>query len=125
MRGDLLLVVGSILALAACSDHTGPDEAGNDVPPTASAGVDVVDDQFRRASVRVLEGGTVTWTWRGGNLHNVTFTGGPASATQAEGTFVRTFDAPGVFNYRCTVHGQVMSGTVTVVAPAADSGDAG
>jgi plastocyanin len=81
--------------------------------------VNVVDDQFVNNSVRVLEGGTVTWTWQGNNLHNVTFQGGQASETQTDGTFEREFPTAGVFRYMCTVHGAAMSGTVTVVAPAA------
>jgi plastocyanin len=72
-----------------------------------------------RSTVRVLQGGTVTWAWQGNNLHNVTFTGVPASATQTDGEFERTFADAGSFSYLCTVHGQSMSGTVTVVAPEA------
>lgn len=72
-----------------------------------------------RSAVSVLEGGTVTWTWQGGNLHNVTFSnGGGTSATQTSGTFDRTFATAGTYRYNCTVHGQAMSGTVTVVAAA-------
>jgi plastocyanin len=102
------------MTMCACSDHTGPDV--EDAPPTATANVDVQDNQFAASSVRVLQGGTVHWTWRGGNVHNVTFTGGPASETRSSGTFERTFETPGTFSYMCTVHGPSMSGRVTVVA---------
>lgn len=116
MRIPLTLLAGAVLALGACSDYsTGP---GNSQPPTLTANVSVQDDQFVNASVRVLEGGTVTWTWQGANQHNVTFSGGgPVSATQTAGTFQRTFAQTGVFTYQCTVHGAAMSGTVTVEAP--------
>lgn len=119
MRANTLrLLLGAVLTLAACSDHTGPGGGGggNDEPPPATAAVSVQDDQFVRAAVRVAAGGTVTWTWTGNNLHNVTFNGGPASATQTEGNFQRTFETPGSFSYNCTVHGQAMSGTITVEA---------
>ena len=119
MRFPFMLLAGAVTAaLAACSDYTGPDDPGT--PPSATASVSVQDDQYVRSAVSVLVGGTVTWTWQGGNQHNVTFSGGaPASATQITGTFNRTFATAGTFTYNCTVHGQAMSGTVTVVAPTA------
>ena len=59
-----------------------------------------------------------TWTWRGGNQHNVTFSGGgPASVTQTAGTFDRTFATVGTFTYNCAVHPE-MVGTVVVEAAA-------
>lgn len=114
----LMLLLGSTLTLA-CSEHASPDDGGGvgDDPPAATAAVNVQDNQFVSAGVRVLAGGTVRWTWQGNNPHNVTFAGGPASITQTEGAFERAFAAAGTFPYLCTVHGQAMSGTVTVVAP--------
>ena len=63
---------------------------------------------------------TVTWTWpsNGSVGHNVTFEDGPASPTQATGTFQRTFAAAGTYHYRCTIHSSSFSsgmiGTVVV-----------
>lgn len=121
MRVPFTLLAGGVAAaLAACSDYTGPGEPDPGTPPSATASVSVQDDQFVRSAVSVLVGGTVTWTWRGGNLHNVTFSGdGTASATQTAGTFNRVFATAGTFRYNCTVHGQAMSGTITVVAQTA------
>lgn len=117
MRGmPHLLMVGVVLAVAACSDSTGPGNGDGDGPPSATESVDVEDNEFVAPAVRVLVGGTVTWTWRGNNLHNVTFPGVPASATQTAGTYERTFATAGSFPYLCTIHGEAMSGTVTVVA---------
>ena len=109
------LLAGAAFLVAGCSDHDA--NAPDDGPPPTSQSVDVRDNQFAAATIRLATGGTVRWTWRGDNPHNVTFTGGPASATQSNGTYERTFDAPGAFRYICTIHGQSMSGTVTVVAP--------
>lgn len=114
MRGPFKVLCGTVMTICACSDYTGPDDGG--APPSATASVDVEDNQFVGSSVQVLQGGTVRWTWRGDNLHNVTFTGGPTSETRTSGTFERTFETPGTFLYVCTVHGQSMSGRVTVVA---------
>jgi len=81
-------------------------------------GVDVGDNFFEPASVTICAGQQVTWTWVGGNPHNVVFdAGGPNSTTLtgAGNTFSRTFATPGAFTYICTVHGRAaMSGTVVV-----------
>ena len=113
----LRFLVGAALIVSACSDRTEPGGGGgnDDDPPPATAGVNVQDNQFVAAAVRVQAGGTVRWTWQGNNPHNITFAGGPASSTQTEGSFERTFATAGTFSYLCTVHGQSMSGTVTVV----------
>ena len=117
MRGiPLILLAGAAWSATACSDRTGPGNGNGDDPPSATESVDVEDNQFVASTVRVLAGGTVHWTWRGSNPHNVTFAGGPASTTQTDGTFERTFPTAGSFSYLCTIHGQSMSGTVTVVA---------
>jgi plastocyanin len=113
-----MLVVGAVLAVSACSDNTGPGNGNGDDPPSATESVDIEDNEFVAPIVQVLAGGTVTWTWRGNNLHNVTFPGVPASATQTDGTYERTFATAGSFPYLCTVHGQAMSGTVNVVVAA-------
>jgi plastocyanin len=116
MRGLVKLLGAAVVIVAACSEYsTGPGDPGDGAPPAATASVNVEDDQFVRAAVQVLQGGQVQWTWRGDSQHNVTFTGGPASPTQASGSFQRTFPTAGTFNYLCTIHGQSMSGTVTVV----------
>ena len=63
------------------------------------------DDFFDPASIMVTSGSTVTWTWRGGNIHNVTFEDGQGSAgDQSSGTHSRTFGAAMTFRYRCTNH---------------------
>jgi plastocyanin len=67
--------------------------------------VDVVDNSFIPETVTTSRGSTVTWTWRGGAQHNVTFEDGTgSSATQTTGTLDRTFSAAGTFRYRCTIH---------------------
>jgi plastocyanin len=65
----------------------------------------VNDDFFDPASITVTSGSTVTWTWLGGNTHNVTFEDGQGSSgTQTSGTHSRTFAAAMTFRYRCTIH---------------------
>jgi plastocyanin len=95
----LALVAGIFLG---CSDRgTGPScGSGN----TATA-VNVCDNLFAPASSPITTGATITWTWRGGNQHNVTFEDGQGSSTtKTSGTHSRTFSGVGTFRYRCTIH---------------------
>ena len=69
-------------------------------------------------------GATVQWAWNSctgdaysGQMctsHSVTFDDGTTSPTQDQGTFNRTFNAAGTYNYHCLVHGAAMSGSITV-----------
>jgi plastocyanin len=111
---------GANTAQASVSGATGSPvtftaTAVADVPPPMNAAVTVVDDSFDPDQRTIAAGGTVTWTWSGTtNQHNVTFASGTNSATQAAGTFMRTFAATGSFPYQCTIHGASMSGTIIV-----------
>ena len=73
---------------------------------------------FNPATLTVTAGTAVAFTNGSGITHNVTFdavTGAPASsANYASGTFNATFNTKGTFPYHCTIHGQSMSGTITV-----------
>ncbi len=82
-------------------------------PPPSTANVMVSDNAFNPSATMIALGGQVTWTWSGSRSHNVTFQSGASSATQASGTFSRTFNTPGSFSYQCTVHSG-MQGSVSV-----------
>jgi plastocyanin len=82
-----------------------------------SATVSVDDNVFTPAAVTIDVGGTVTWNWTGSNPHTVTADDDSfSSPQQTSGSFSQTFNTPGTFGYFCEVHGQSMSGTVTVNA---------
>jgi plastocyanin len=84
-------------------------------PPTNSSSVAVEDNQYTPKDVAVAVGTTVTWTWGGGySAHSVTFDDGSGQPSTMTGTFAKTFNTAGKFNYHCTVHGTAMSGSVTV-----------
>lgn len=108
---------GGQSAVAAVAGATGSPltfTAVANAPAPAAANVSVNDNFFDPSSARVAAGGAVTWTWNGAVAHNVTFSSGTNSATQASGTFVRSFPTAGSFAYSCTIHGAAMSGTVVV-----------
>lgn len=71
---------------------------------------------FSPTNISVAPGSTVTWDFYG--THTVTSDAGvtPAfdSGTMSTGTFTQTFNTLGVYTYTCTIHGSMMSGTVTV-----------
>ena len=78
-------------------------------------GVDTVlvkDNKFTPRVIEVAAGTEVTWSFEDGRLHDVAGEGW-GSERMTSGTFVHTFDAPGTYDYRCTLHGN-MSGRVIV-----------
>ncbi len=84
------------------------------------ANVNVNDNFFSPQTVRISAGDTVRWTWVG-NTHDVTSgtcceSDGSFSSPVANAgfTFSHPFNTPGTFQYFCTVHGSVMTGTVIV-----------
>lgn len=106
------LVLASFLTLpAACSSRVAPA-----APPAGGvAEITVEDNQFRPDSVAAAPGSIARWTWRGTNLHTVTFDDGPESTIRSSGTYERTFANPGTYTYYCRIHGRSMSGTISVI----------
>ena len=119
MKG--VFVVMAVAALSACgggggSTTTAPSTNPGVNTPPATDGISVTNNSFSPT--------TVKWAWNSctgdaysGQIcaeHSVTFDDGTGSAIQGTGTFSKTFNTPGVYNYHCSVHGALMSGSVTV-----------
>jgi plastocyanin len=101
-----LLILTAALAVAAA--------LGASVSASASGGtVAVKDNRFAPKSITIHKGGTLTWKWRGRNLHNVT---GPGfhSKDQSNGTYRHTFRKKGTFTIVCTLHLQSSNMKMTV-----------
>ncbi len=96
------------------SGTTSPPPSNNPPPSSTSNAITVADNTFTPSATTLAVGTTATWTWTGSAPHNVTFDDGTKSATQTTGTYARTFNAAGTYNYHCTVHGAAMSGVVTI-----------
>ena len=110
MKRPLLaaLVAAALLCAGACAD-----DAGSDAAPTSGVdSVRVEDNRFAPQAIEVPVGTTVTWRFVCGSLHDVRGDGF-ASERLASGTYSHTFDAPGDYPYRCTLHGG-MTGRVVV-----------
>jgi plastocyanin len=111
-RTRLWLTPAALAVLAVLVTGCGGGEDPAAAPPVATSQVSVEDNVFTPVSAQVDPGTTVTWTWAGDNQHNVVGDGF-SSELLREGTFTYTFDQPGEFPYRCTLHGG-MRGVVVV-----------
>jgi plastocyanin len=127
MKGFFVAI--AVISLSACggsggSSSTAPrNNPGVNTPPVTD-GISVTNNAFSPGTKTVSPGTTVKWAWNSctgdaysGQVcaeHSVTFDDGSGSAIQDTGTFSKTFDAPGVYKYHCSVHGAVMSGSITV-----------
>jgi plastocyanin len=84
--------------------------------------VQVANNSFTPSNITVPVNSVVTWEWQNATVaHNVTFTAPKPQGTPADipdkstvGTVPRTFTTAGTFNYSCTNHPGIMTGTVTV-----------
>ncbi|HET9726457.1 MAG TPA: plastocyanin/azurin family copper-binding protein [Gemmatimonadales bacterium] len=127
MQWNAVLRALAIASLAACGGGGGSDTTTG---PSAGGGgndVTVGNNFFSPANLSVATGATVTWSWAMGDVeHQIAFVdGAPGSAKQSSGTFQRTFGSAGTYSYFCTVHGQAMSGTITVGSGGSTGGTGG
>jgi plastocyanin len=139
--GFVALVVSGALACggggggSSTPTPTSPTSPSTPTPvtpstPASPAAVTVNNNSFSPATTTVAPGSTVQWTWdtcsdtqdpytgTGGQTcvdHSIVWdAGGTPSPTQNKGTYQRTFDAQGTYNYHCAIHGAAMSGKVVV-----------
>jgi plastocyanin len=69
---------------------------------------------FHPASLAINRGESVTWLWRDGTEHNVTFHF-VRSRTQKQGSYTLRFNRRGTFDYVCTIHrAEGMKGRIIV-----------
>jgi plastocyanin len=105
------LAVG-VLLFASCSNSTSPGGGGGHSTTIT------VGNNFFSPTPDTVSAGQVTFSWAGGSSHNVTWDSGPGtlppnSGTMGSGTYPATLQA-GTYQYHCTIHGSVMSGTIVV-----------
>jgi plastocyanin len=109
MRRRRLLPVPFVVLLAAAA--AAPASA-------AEVEVGVVDYDFAPATRTIAVGDTVIWRFSGSLQHTATSNRGQAerwnSGSRSSGTFRKTFNRPGRFQYVCTPHASFMRGTIQV-----------
>ena len=124
MRHSGLIAVGVALMIAACGGSGGSDNPLQPPPgPAVQADtINVSDNVFGPGSIKIVTGGSVTWTWNPSNVqqHNVRWAAVPAGAmppqgpTQATGApFEVQLTMAGTYEYVCTLHSG-MQGAVFV-----------
>lgn len=92
----------------------------NALETTATVTASGTGSTFSPATAKIAAGGTVTWTFPGPEIHNVTFSAasppGGDIPNNNSGSVPRTFPAAGNYPYHCTRH-TGMNGTVNVRTP--------
>jgi plastocyanin len=122
MRHLRLILAAAGIAALACSGSDSPSAPTGGGSSTVTVGTPAGGLTFSPTNITVAPNGTVTWNWNsGGVIHDVTFSDG-SSGPKSSGTFQKTFPTAGTFNYHCSIHGQAMSGTVTVSSSSGDNG---
>lgn len=79
----------------------------------SSATVAIQGYAFQPQSVTIDKGGSVTWTNQDTVAHDVKFSDGESPDLKKGGTYSKTFDKAGKFDYICEIH-PTMKGTVIV-----------
>lgn len=79
----------------------------------SSATVSIQGYAFQPQSVTIQKGGTVTWTNQDSVVHDVKFSDGDSPDLKKGGTYSKTFDKAGTYDYICNIH-PTMKGTVIV-----------
>jgi plastocyanin len=108
----LLLPALAVVVLAACSGG-GDGAAAADATPVKTSEVVAKDTRFNPAAIEVPAGTTVTWKFQDGAVPHDVKGDGFESKTQSSGSYRHTFDTPGTYAYRCTLHSG-MKGRVVV-----------
>jgi plastocyanin len=92
---------------------SGNELDANAPPKRGVTNVVVKDMKFTPRVIEVPAGTTVTWRFQDGDTPHDVKGDGFKSEIMRSGTFMHTFDTPGTYDYRCTLHSQ-MTGRVIV-----------
>ena len=91
-----------------------PTNSPTPLPDTVT--VQMKNYLFEPAALTVRVGDTVRWLNNSGTPHTTTSSGNWDSSIVANGgSFDKTFNTAGTYNYKCEIHPDVQTGTVTVV----------
>jgi plastocyanin len=116
MRKHLVLVLALIPAgVAAAALPAVASEPHAEAAKTKR--VTVGDLFFKKSTITIKRGATVSWHWVGVAPHNVTVTRGPSkfhSKTMTSGTYSKKLRKRGTYRYICTVHPTQMKGKIIV-----------
>jgi plastocyanin len=107
--------LAAVLVLAGCGGGGGGNGDADAAPVAGETQVAAKDNQFTPPAIQVPAGTEVTWEFKDRFVpHDVTGDGFSSGEPQRSGSFAHTFDRPGTYPYRCTLH-DGMTGRVVVV----------
>jgi plastocyanin len=113
-RLPVLLVPLALAAVVLAGCAGGGDGAAEAAPVVGVSEVSARDNRFDPAAIQVPAGSTVTWKFEDGPIpHDVKGDGFASGEPKRKGSFTHTFDRPGTYPYRCTLH-DGMDGRVVV-----------
>jgi plastocyanin len=119
MRKQTTLTVAlASLGLAAVALPAAASQPSADAAKTKR--VTIGDEFFKAKRITVSKGTTVKWVWTGSEDHDVVVTKAPKGArkfhspTKTKGTYSKKLKKGGTYKYLCSVHPDVMRGTVVV-----------
>jgi len=116
LPGVLAALAIAAVVVAGCGGDEGGGDAADAAPVSGVTEVAAKDNQFTPPAIQVTAGTTVTWTFDDRFVpHDVRGDGFTSGDPRRSGSFTHTFDAPGTFPYRCTIH-DGMTGRVVVTA---------
>jgi plastocyanin len=102
------------VVLAGCGGEGGGNAGADAAPVTGVTQVAAKDNQFTPPAIQVAAGTTVTWEFKDRFVpHDVSGDGFSSGEPRRSGSFSHTFDQPGTYAYRCTLH-DGMDGRVVV-----------
>lgn len=115
------VALAALAFLAGCGESSEPisqtdakpSQAAVEQPPRAVT-VDAGDFYFEPTPVEVRAGGKVVWENEGDTVHNVDGPGFFSEAINPNDKWSRAFERPGSYEYLCTLHPDLMDGTVVV-----------
>jgi len=114
LPGVLVALALAAAVLTGCGGDEGGGGTADAAPVTGVTEVAAKDNQFTPPAIQVTAGTTVTWRFDDRFVpHDVTGDGWTSGDPKSKGSFTHTFDRPGTYAYRCTVH-DGMDGRVVV-----------
>lgn len=104
--GGHMKLLAIIIMAALMVSFTGVATAG-------TAQVLIKDFKFQPESITIQKGDTITWTHPGTASHTVKFADSESQVLKNGGTYSKTFNQAGTFDYSCGIH-PYMKGKVVV-----------
>ena len=108
------VALAAALVLAGCGGDEGDGGGAAATPVAGVTQVAAKDNRFSPGAIQVPVGTAVTWRFEDGFVpHDVKGDGFASGKPKRKGSFTHTFDRPGTYPYRCTLH-DGMDGRVVV-----------